>query len=257
MENGRGSSPKTQSPCISHVGGVPPGRHRLRRWQVVDRQTGKKKVIHLPESATCRNLNGSGGTCHTGESCWTSRPKPYAESSALVPKRSVGTYQISLPKKLEHSCLMRAFSQAYSLGMRTHCYPPHRKLPEGVYLATSDDIQGLVAQGRTIQETLEIARDVAKKLLEATSSNGSRNSACGFTVRRLAPTSFGSTNRCATIRRFRIILETWGDATCCFFDHGAGQGGGFSIRVVILRCSWRPNTASALLNSTTESNEEK
>jgi len=41
------------------------------------------------------------------------------------------------------------------------------KLPEGVYLATSTDIQGLVAQGRTIQETLEIARDVAKKLLEA------------------------------------------------------------------------------------------
>ena len=41
------------------------------------------------------------------------------------------------------------------------------KLPEGVYLATSDEIQGLVAQGRTISETLEIARDVAKKLLEA------------------------------------------------------------------------------------------
>ena len=40
------------------------------------------------------------------------------------------------------------------------------KLPEGVYLATSDEIQGLVAQGRTIQETLEIAHDVAKKLLE-------------------------------------------------------------------------------------------
>ncbi|EQD54853.1 hypothetical protein B1B_09475, partial [mine drainage metagenome] len=41
------------------------------------------------------------------------------------------------------------------------------RLPEGVYLATSDDIQGLVAQGRTVTETLEIARDVAKKLLEA------------------------------------------------------------------------------------------
>ena len=41
------------------------------------------------------------------------------------------------------------------------------KLPEGVYLATSNEVQGLVAQGRTIQETLEIARDVAKKLLEA------------------------------------------------------------------------------------------
>lgn len=43
------------------------------------------------------------------------------------------------------------------------------KLPEGFYLATSDDIPGLVAQGRTIQETLEIARDVGKKLLEARS----------------------------------------------------------------------------------------
>jgi len=41
------------------------------------------------------------------------------------------------------------------------------KLPEGFYLATSDSIQGLVAQGRTVSETLEIARDVAKKLLEA------------------------------------------------------------------------------------------
>ena len=41
------------------------------------------------------------------------------------------------------------------------------KLPEGVYLATSDDIPGLVAQGRTIAETLEIARDVARKLIEA------------------------------------------------------------------------------------------
>ncbi len=41
------------------------------------------------------------------------------------------------------------------------------KLPEGVYLGTSDDVQGLVAQGRTIWETLEIARDVARKLLES------------------------------------------------------------------------------------------
>lgn len=41
------------------------------------------------------------------------------------------------------------------------------KLPEGIYLATSDDVQGLVAQGRTVTETLEIARDVARKLIEA------------------------------------------------------------------------------------------
>ena len=41
------------------------------------------------------------------------------------------------------------------------------KLPEGVYLATSDNVQGLVVQGNSIMETIEIARDVAKKLIEA------------------------------------------------------------------------------------------
>ena len=41
------------------------------------------------------------------------------------------------------------------------------RLPEGVYLATSVEVPGLVAQGRTVAETLEIARDVARKLLEA------------------------------------------------------------------------------------------
>jgi predicted RNase H-like HicB family nuclease len=41
------------------------------------------------------------------------------------------------------------------------------ELPEGLYLATSDQLNGLVAQGRTVTEALEIARDVAKKLIEA------------------------------------------------------------------------------------------
>lgn len=41
------------------------------------------------------------------------------------------------------------------------------QLPEGYYLATSSEVQGLVAQGRTIAETLEIARDVARRLIEA------------------------------------------------------------------------------------------
>jgi len=41
------------------------------------------------------------------------------------------------------------------------------RLSEGVYLATSDDIPGLIGQGRTVTETLEIARDVARKLIEA------------------------------------------------------------------------------------------
>ena len=46
------------------------------------------------------------------------------------------------------------------------------KLVEGMYLATSEDVQGMVAQGRTIQETLEIARDLIKKLLEAQGDKG-------------------------------------------------------------------------------------
>jgi len=45
-------------------------------------------------------------------------------------------------------------------------------LPEGVYLATSDDMPGLVAQGRTVSETLEIARDVARRLVEARRERG-------------------------------------------------------------------------------------
>jgi antitoxin HicB len=46
------------------------------------------------------------------------------------------------------------------------------KLPEGVYLATSSDLPGLVAQGRTVAETMEIAQDVARKLLESYQEHG-------------------------------------------------------------------------------------
>ena len=45
-------------------------------------------------------------------------------------------------------------------------------LPEGGYLATSDDLPGLVAQGRTVAETVEIAQDVARKLVESYVEHG-------------------------------------------------------------------------------------
>lgn len=45
-------------------------------------------------------------------------------------------------------------------------------LEEGGYLATSDDLQGLVAQGRTVAETIEIAQDVARKLIESYLEHG-------------------------------------------------------------------------------------
>ena len=41
-----------------------------------------------------------------------------------------------------------------------------------MFLATSEELSGLVAQGRTIAETLEIARDVARKLIEARRERG-------------------------------------------------------------------------------------
>src|SRR5947199_8875729 len=46
------------------------------------------------------------------------------------------------------------------------------QLPEGVFLATSDELPGLVAQGRTLAETLEIAQDVARKLVESYLEHG-------------------------------------------------------------------------------------
>jgi len=45
-------------------------------------------------------------------------------------------------------------------------------LPEGQYLATSEDIPGLVAQGRTVAETIEIAQDVARKLIDSLIERG-------------------------------------------------------------------------------------
>jgi len=40
------------------------------------------------------------------------------------------------------------------------------QLPEGIFLATSDDVQGL-SRKEILDETLKIARDVAQKILEA------------------------------------------------------------------------------------------
>jgi len=45
-------------------------------------------------------------------------------------------------------------------------------LEEGVYVATSPVLPGLVAQGRTVAETIEIAHDVARKLIESYAEHG-------------------------------------------------------------------------------------
>ena len=45
-------------------------------------------------------------------------------------------------------------------------------LKEGGYLATSKDFPDLLAQGRTVAETMEIAQDVARKLVESYLEHG-------------------------------------------------------------------------------------
>jgi antitoxin HicB len=52
--------------------------------------------------------------------------------------------------------------------IRLHVEP----LDNGQYLATSPDVPGLLAQGRTIAETVEIAQDVARKIAESCLAHG-------------------------------------------------------------------------------------
>ncbi len=45
-------------------------------------------------------------------------------------------------------------------------------LEEGGFLATSPILQGFLAQGRTVSETMEIAQDVARKVIESYIEHG-------------------------------------------------------------------------------------
>ncbi|HEV2747927.1 MAG TPA: DUF1902 domain-containing protein [Allosphingosinicella sp.] len=46
------------------------------------------------------------------------------------------------------------------------------KLPEGVYLATSDDVQGLVAQADTLRELLELVPELVAMIDELRAEEG-------------------------------------------------------------------------------------
>lgn len=64
----------------------------------------------------------------------------------------------------------------YAIGVKKiiHINLDIEKVPEGYYVATSSDVQGLVAQGKTFEEVIEIAEDVAKQLLRSQRSNYSK-----------------------------------------------------------------------------------
>ena len=46
------------------------------------------------------------------------------------------------------------------------------ELEEGGFLATSSDVPGLVAEGRTLREAVEIAQDLARKIAESCIEHG-------------------------------------------------------------------------------------
>jgi predicted RNase H-like HicB family nuclease len=52
--------------------------------------------------------------------------------------------------------------------IRLHVEP----LEEGGFVATSPDVPGLVAEGRSVSEAADIARDVARKILESCIEHG-------------------------------------------------------------------------------------
>ena len=47
-----------------------------------------------------------------------------------------------------------------------------QELENGDFLAASNEVPGLVAQGRTITETLEIAQDVTRKIIKSYIDHG-------------------------------------------------------------------------------------
>ena len=59
-------------------------------------------------------------------------------------------------------------SMAEKYSFRVHI----EEVENGQFLATSDELPGLVAQGRTIEEAIEIAHDVARRLLESYHEHG-------------------------------------------------------------------------------------
>src|SRR5215469_12639174 len=70
------------------------------------------------------------------------------------------------------------------------------RLKGGRYLGTSPDVPGLVAEGRSVSETLEIAQSLARKIVESCREHGdplppaSRNGSAAtreFTVPVLMP----------------------------------------------------------------------
>ncbi len=67
--------------------------------------------------------------------------------------------------------------------IRLHIEP----LKEGGYLATSADVPGLVAEGRSITEAVEIAQGLTRKIVESCLEHGDRLPPALFKTPQTAP----------------------------------------------------------------------
>ena len=70
--------------------------------------------------------------------------------------------------KRKRSRFQREGSSADEVPLRLHI----EALKEGGYLATSQDVPGLIAEGRSMTEAAEIARGLARKIVESCLEHG-------------------------------------------------------------------------------------
>lgn len=120
-------------------------------------QSRATRVVPQPRSGEERSRKQRG--THRQEHAGHSNPATARIGSEVL--RVVWTYPF--PKKDGIVCEM---ADQYSL--RVHI----EEVENGQFLATSDDMPGLVAQGRTIEEAIEIAGDVVRRLIESYQEHG-------------------------------------------------------------------------------------
>src|SRR5689334_7332367 len=103
------------------------------------------------------------------------------------------------------------------LAIRIHV----EQLPEGLFLATSDELPGLVAQGRTVAEALDIARDVARKLIEARSERDGQ-----YVHGRLAGSAETTVQALAFMSSSKPLCHAYSGCSfrCCLAWNGTPQG---------------------------------
>jgi predicted RNase H-like HicB family nuclease len=71
-------------------------------------------------------------------------------------------------KRKETARDLRRVAEVDEASIRLHIEP----LEEGGFVATSPDVPGLVAEGRSVMETVEIAQGLTRKIVESCLEHG-------------------------------------------------------------------------------------